>query len=264
MGGAAKALVRGVIGGATGSTAKITGSLERLVRGATGTRRPADERAERASLLEGVASLGAGLLSPMQGATSLTSFTRGVGSGLVGVVAAPLVGTLMVTTELLRTVHAHVQFELHAGTDVRVRPPRAPLDCAPLRPLAECMLTHLCLRVTGAAHGGPVPTGAQDGEVVCRVLAGGEERLRFGCALADWPDGMRWPRPLLLRLDSASQALTLQLHHVGAAAAGAREHRGGALVGERVLSVAEARELCRDPEMQTGVRGAYRSIRRVW
>lgn len=264
VGGAAKALVRGVIGGATGSTAKLTGSLERLVRGATGTSRHRDDSGERASLLEDVARLGAGILTPMQGANSLTSFTRGVGSGLVGVVAAPLVGTLMVTTELLRTVHEHVQFDQgKGGQDVRVRPPRSAADCAPLAPLSECMLTHLCVRVTGAAHGGPVPASELSGQMVCTVLVGADEKLRFACELSEWPDGMRWPAPLLVRVHALSQTLTLQLRHLNVTRAGGRERPAATAVGERTITVAEARELCAQAEHPAGARGA-RGARRVW
>ncbi|KAJ1634036.1 hypothetical protein T492DRAFT_526696 [Pavlovales sp. CCMP2436] len=262
VGGAAKALVRGVIGGATGSTAKITGSLERLVRGATGNqRRPADE-GERADLLRDVQRLGQGLLTPMAGMGSegnLLSFTRGV----AGVVALPVVGTLMVTTELLRSVHEHVQFDQpRRGLDARVRPPRLVADCAPLRPLGKCMLSHVCLRVTGAAYGGPVPStvSEQSGQMVCVVLVGAEQRLRFACELSEWPDGMRWPSPLLLKVRDLAQTITLQLRHESG---GTR--RGGISVGERTLHLAEARELCVEAaRVQADGEGGARSRSHIW
>lgn len=237
--------MRGVIGGATGSTAKITGSLERLVRNVTGTSRRRGA-GEQANLLQDFAELGAGIIDmPRAGAArgGLLGFTRGVGTGLVSVVTAPLVGTLMVTTELLNTVHEHVQFEDGGGRNVRVRPARADDACAPLLPLAECMITHLCVRVVGAAHGGPVPTSAGGGAIVCSVLVGSQLKLKTSCPLSEWPSGMRWPQPLLVRVHALSQPLVLQLTHLPSG------QRQGTPVGACEVSMAEARQLAAQAEL---------------
>jgi len=114
IGKGVKSLVSGVISGGFGSVSRITGSLYTVVRGVGGDDDAYDRINRNDNILEGVyhgvkgglEDLAEGvaglLLKPLQGAEAggVGGFLKGVGSGLLGAVTAPLSAVLRVGTSV--------------------------------------------------------------------------------------------------------------------------------------------------------------------
>ncbi|CAM9775046.1 unnamed protein product, partial [Phaeothamnion confervicola] len=123
----ARALVKGLVGGAFGSAAKIAGTLEGVVRGLSGTELeealaggPGQVRHLGHGLRQGgrvlVSSVKQGFSGlvdrPLEGAKEegMAGFVTGVAKGLVGAVAAPVAGALGAVSRVTEGVDASTRY----------------------------------------------------------------------------------------------------------------------------------------------------------